>query len=93
MQRGVFGDVWRENGAVRAIQMVAGRCCPMRQVLFAIVFVNDAELCDVIDAREDGYTILQSKNTFVLLFSTQIDLWRARLGLGRKPRALTSNFM
>lgn len=70
MQRGVLGDVWRENGAISAVQMVAGRCCPMRQVFFAIVFVNDAELCDVIDAREDGYTILQSKNRCVLLFSS-----------------------
>lgn len=59
MQRGVFGDVRRENGAVGAVQVVAGWCGPMWQVFVAIIFVNDAELRDVIDAREDCYTILQ----------------------------------
>lgn len=58
MQRRIFGDVWRENGTVSAVQVVAGGRCPMWQILVAIVFVNDAKLCDVIDAREDGNTIL-----------------------------------
>lgn len=61
MQRCVFGDVWREDGTVGAVQVIAGGCRPMRQVLVAIVFVNDAEFGDVIDAREDGHTILQNK--------------------------------
>lgn len=69
MQRCVFGDVWREDGTVRAVQVIAGWCRPMRQVLVAIVFVNDAEFGDVIDAREDGYTILQNKTKPDVIFS------------------------
>lgn len=58
MQCGIFGDVWRENGTVSAVQMVAGWRWPMWQIFDAIIFVNNTKLCDIIDARKNGYTIL-----------------------------------
>lgn len=62
VQRGVFGDVRWEDGTIGAVQMVTGRCAPMWQIFFAIVFVDDAEFCDVIDASEDCHTILQRRS-------------------------------
>lgn len=69
IQRCVFGDVWWEDGTVSAVQVITSGCRPVRQVLVAIVFVNDAEFGDVIDARKDGYTILQNKNRCDFFFT------------------------
>lgn len=59
IERGVFGDVRWENGAIGTVQVVAFGRCPMGQVRVAVVFVNDSEFLDVLQARPNGNTILE----------------------------------
>lgn len=57
VQRAIGGDVRREDGSVGSIQAVALLLAPVRQMSASIVLVNDAELGNVVDAREDGDTV------------------------------------
>lgn len=53
----VFGDVGREDGAVRAHQAVALVRCVVRHVGFPVVFVDQAEAGDVRRASEHRHVV------------------------------------
>lgn len=57
VQRRVLGDVRRKDGTIAAVQTVALFGAPVRQMRAPVVALDDAILCDIVDAREDCHTI------------------------------------
>ena len=98
MERAVGRDVGREDGAVGSVQSVAALLSPVGQMGASVVLVDDAELGDIVDAREDrdavrgGGILAVHESEFVvwqLLFLGHDVLGQLQQGVFVAPQELT----